>query len=133
VAKRGKYIVAKPKILIADDHDAIRKILIRCLSSEFEILGAVSNGMELVGSAISLNPEVIVSDISMPLMTGPEAMRQLNAAGLKIPFVFISAGENVVGQDALFVSKHKLMNELTPAFILCIKAIDDYFSQNGCS
>ena len=104
----------KLKIVVADDHASLRRSLVRFLSHEFEVLDAVEHGIELMGAAISLNPDVIVSDICMPRLTGPEVMNELNLRGLHIPFVFISSGENVAGPRASFVPKEDILRRLVP-------------------
>jgi CheY-like chemotaxis protein len=107
--------LSKIKIVIADDHGDFRRLLVRFLSREFEVLDSVEHGMELIGSAIVLNPDVIVSDICMPRCSGPEAMDELNMRGLPIPFVFISSDETMMGPEALFVRKEDILKELVPA------------------
>jgi CheY-like chemotaxis protein len=107
--------LSKIKIVIAGDHRDFRQLLVRFLSREFEVLDSVEHGMELIGSAIVLNPDVIVCDICMPRISGPEAMDELNMRGLHIPFVFISPDENVIGPGALFVRKEAILKELVPA------------------
>ena len=107
--------MSKIKIVIADDHRDFRWLLVRFLSREFEVLDSVEHGMELIGSAIVLNPDVIVSDICMPRFSGPEAMDELNMRGLHIPFVFISSDATMIGPEALFVRKEDILKELVPA------------------
>lgn len=83
--------MSRLRVLIADDHEEIRRMVTRLLSSKFEIAGSVADGQELIDSATELHPDVIVSDIHMPLTTGLQAMRELRSMGLDIPFVLISA------------------------------------------
>jgi CheY-like chemotaxis protein len=77
-------------VVIADDNENARWLVLRLLSDKREIVSALANGRQLVDAATALRPDVIVSDISMPLVTGPEAMRELRASGMYIPFVLIS-------------------------------------------
>jgi CheY-like chemotaxis protein len=110
--------VGKLKLVIADDQEDFRRLLVRFLDPQFNILDSVGHGVELVGSAILLNPDVIVSDISMPMLSGPQAMEDLHMRGLHIPFVFISAGENAVESGALFVKKEDVLQKLVPAIYI---------------
>ena len=110
----GKDILSKLRVLVADDHEEIRQMVVRFLEREFEVIGAVADGIELMDAAALLNPDVIVSDVCMPRLTGPEALEKLTAKGSDIPFVFISASGNVVAQRAPFVLKDKL-RDLVPA------------------
>jgi DNA-binding NarL/FixJ family response regulator len=81
----------KLRVLIAEDDEQMRKLLVRLLSFDFDVVGSVANGQELVNTAVSLAPDVIVSDITMSGLTGPEAMDALHAAGHRLTFVLISA------------------------------------------
>jgi CheY-like chemotaxis protein len=107
--------LSRIKLVVADDNDSFREALVRFLSNYFDVLDAVSDGGELIDSATLVNPDVIVSDVCMPLFTGPEAMHELYANGVKIPFVFVSAGENTLGDHLSFVSKDKITHQLVPA------------------
>jgi CheY-like chemotaxis protein len=81
----------KLRVLVADDHSDMRWCVIRLLSEEFVVVGSAADGSNLVDAAITLVPDVIVSDVSMPILDGPEALCALRATGLNIPFVFVSA------------------------------------------
>ena len=73
------------RVLIAEDHEDLRGIVVAVLSSEFEVIGAVGDGEKLVQAAISLKPDVIVTDIVMPLMDGFSARNELRAKGIDHP------------------------------------------------
>ena len=76
------------RVLVADDHDDVRRAIIKLLDpEEFDIVASVSTGRELVDAAMALAPDVIVSDLMMPSLTGAEALAMLRAAGYTIPFV----------------------------------------------
>ncbi len=66
----------KIRVLLADDHQIFLEGLKGLLESEFEIVGTVEDGRALMKEAERLNLDVIVSDISMPLLNGIEAVRQ---------------------------------------------------------
>lgn len=74
-----KTAAQKLRILIADDHDIIRRGLRQLLMAKpgWEICGEAKNGREAVAAAAQLKPDVIVMDISMPELNGLEAARQL--------------------------------------------------------
>jgi DNA-binding NarL/FixJ family response regulator len=67
----------KPRVLLADDHKIVIEGLKSLLQDGFEILGHVEDGRALVEQASALHPDVIVADISMPLLNGIEAARQI--------------------------------------------------------
>ena len=83
------------RVLVADDNDDIRQGIVKLLDPVFEIVAVVSTGRELVQAAVALEPDVIVSDLMMPALTGAEALAMLRAAGHTIAFVLqTAAGQN---------------------------------------
>jgi DNA-binding NarL/FixJ family response regulator len=79
------------KVVIADDHAGMLKIVSTLLSEHFSVVAAVSSGDALIQAAIDLRPDVIVSDVDMPVRDGLEVMFRLRALGLEIPFVLMCA------------------------------------------
>jgi DNA-binding NarL/FixJ family response regulator len=80
----------KLRVLVADDYDLMRRAIVRLLESSFEVVGVVTNGQELVDAALELRPDVIVTDVAMPVLDGCAAMRTLHLS-LATPFVLVSA------------------------------------------
>jgi DNA-binding NarL/FixJ family response regulator len=71
---------SKLRVLIADDHAIVRDGVRSILESEpdIEVVGEAGDGRELIRLSMELKPDVVLSDVSMPLMTGCEAIRQLS-------------------------------------------------------
>ena len=69
----------RPRILIADDHVLVVEGLRRLLQDEFEVVGTVQNGRALLAVAERLKPDVILVDVSMPLLNGIDACARLRA------------------------------------------------------
>ena len=67
----------RARILLADDHRMVAEGLKRLLTPEFELLGVVEDGFALIEASKKLRPDVIVADISMPLLNGLDAVVQL--------------------------------------------------------
>jgi DNA-binding NarL/FixJ family response regulator len=82
--------MSKPRILLADDHALVRAGIRSILESDYEIAGEVEDGRELVRTAVKLNPDVIVVDISMPNLNGLEAIRQLQKRGVRAKNVVVT-------------------------------------------
>jgi CheY-like chemotaxis protein len=57
------------RVLVADDHTAIRLAIQGQLSTEFDVIGSVANGKDLLRDALALHPDVIVTDIAMPFLS----------------------------------------------------------------
>jgi DNA-binding NarL/FixJ family response regulator len=69
------------RVLIADDHVTLRRSLIRALQSEagMEIVGEAGDGGMAVELARTLNPDIVIMDVAMPLVNGIDAIRQIVA------------------------------------------------------
>jgi len=83
-------IMDRPKLLLADDHTMFSQGLQSLLEDEFDLVGAVGDGRALVEAASRLNPDVIVVDISMPVMNGFDAVRQLKKQGVTARIIFLT-------------------------------------------
>src|SRR5262245_53785679 len=87
--------MSKTKVLLADDHTIVAEGLRSLLEDEFDLVGAVNDGRALLEAARNLNPEVIVADISMPLLNGLDAARQLRRDGVAAKIVFLTMHADV--------------------------------------
>jgi DNA-binding NarL/FixJ family response regulator len=81
--------VRRPRLLLADDHRLVLEGLERLLEPEFEVVGAVEDGRALLAAARALKPDVVLLDISMPLLNGIDAAHRLrkNCPASKLIFV----------------------------------------------
>ena len=69
----------RPTVLLADDHVVFTDGIIRILKERFDVVGTVTDGRSILEAAARLRPDVIVTDISMPTLSGIEGLRQLKA------------------------------------------------------
>jgi len=109
----------KIKVLLADDHRIVVDGLKRLLDPEFDLVDVVDNGERLLESARRLQPDVVVSDISMPGMTGLDALARLKAGNPAVRMVFLTMHHNVAyAREALhagalgYVLKQSAVEEL---------------------
>jgi DNA-binding NarL/FixJ family response regulator len=126
----------KTRILLADDHPRFPEIEASLLEPEFEVVGAVGNGLELVEEALRLKPDVIVTDISMPVLDGIKAVDRLMESGCTFRVVFLTAHSDTDFVSRCFstgaqgyVVKSRIASELIPA-IRHVLAGDIFLSQN---
>jgi DNA-binding NarL/FixJ family response regulator len=112
----------KPRILLADDHQIVIEGLKALLQDEFELAGFATNGRELLDHARTLSPDVIVADVSMPLLNGIDACRMLREEGSTAKIVFLTMHPDMVyATRALeagasgYVLKHSASDELVSA------------------
>ena len=110
------------RILLADDHGIVLDGMRRILEPEYEIVGAVTDGRQLIEAADKLRPDVIVVDISMPLLNGLEAVRQLKKLELRAKIVFLTMHAEVdIAVEAIrlgasgYILKHSAADELQRA------------------
>ncbi|MBT2254512.1 response regulator [Priestia megaterium] len=83
----------KIKILIADDHHVVRKGLVFFLQTQpdLEIVGEASNGEEALKLAISLEPHIVLMDLSMPVLDGIEATKELKKQAPHIQVMILTS------------------------------------------
>jgi two-component system, cell cycle response regulator DivK len=79
------------RILLAEDHDDNRELLVRRLSRAGHVVTAVADGAAAVDAALASPPDIVLMDLSMPVMGGLDATRALRAAGFASPVVALTA------------------------------------------
>lgn len=79
------------RILIADDHTVVAEGLRRMLDRpEFEVIGVVADGQAMVREASRLRPDLIITDVAMPVMNGIDAARKILEQGWKPKIIFLT-------------------------------------------
>lgn len=88
----GKVLggIVRAKVLIADDHRVFADGLCSLLSSSYEIVGIASDGRQLINMARDYKPDIIITDLSMPLLNGLDALRMLRKMGVRSKFVILT-------------------------------------------
>jgi DNA-binding NarL/FixJ family response regulator len=86
--------LARVRILLADDHPDMLAVVANLLGASFDVIGMVGDGESLLDAAADLQPDVLVLDISMPLLTGIEAARRLKKCGNTARIVFLTVHED---------------------------------------
>jgi two-component system, NarL family, response regulator NreC len=83
----------KVRVLIADDHAVIRGVVREALKAraDFEVCGEAENGREAVEEAKKLKPDVVVLNITMPILNGFEAAREIKAVLPEAAIVILSS------------------------------------------
>jgi len=86
--------VSRPRVLLADDHTLLLEAFQKMLAAECDVVGTVSNGRAVVSEALKLRPDVVVLDITMPLLNGVDAARQLKRELPDARIVFLTMNED---------------------------------------
>ena len=121
VVNGGKPLT-RMRVLLADDHPLLLERVAALLCSSFDVVGTASSGGELISEAMRLDPDVIVADITMPVLTGIEAVHQLRRTGSRAKIVFLTVHaedeflQACMAEGALgYVVKSRMGTELIPA------------------
>ena len=107
------------RVLLADDHPRILSRLTDLLEPEFKVIAVVGDGQSLIEMAESLQPDLIITDISMPILSGIEAARKIiqSTPQAKIIFLTVHTDPDYV-REALelgavgYVVKSRLVSDL---------------------
>ena len=112
----------KIRVLLADDHETVQEQVRATLGKDFDIIGAVNNGQDAVAETQRLDPDVLVIDISMPILNGFQAVRQLQTKNTRAKIVFLTVHEDPDFVAAAFsagasayVLKSEVTSDLAPA------------------
>lgn len=91
------------RVLLADDHTVVRKGIreVLCEEPDMDVVGEARNGEEAIDLALALQPDVVVMDIAMPVLSGVEATRQIRAQAPQVRILVLTAYDDDPYIDAL--------------------------------
>ena len=112
----------RPKIILAEDHALVRCGIEKLLERDYELVGVVSDGRELVKQVIAIKPDIAIVDIGLPILNGIEAAREIRKEKLATRIIFLSmhtepdyAVEALRAGGSGYVPKHAPPEELHTA------------------
>ena len=110
---------AIPRLVLAEDHAAMRETIAEVLHNDFEVVASVETGQAALEAANKLNPDVLVMDVRMRGLEGSDVARQLKDYGNKTKIVFVSASMDAIQVSSClaagghaYVSKMKMVTDL---------------------
>ncbi len=110
------------RVLLADDHEAMLDRVAGLLATDCDVVGTATDGQQALDAARELKPDVLVLDISMPVMTGIETARRLKEAGSETRIVFLTVHDDPdFAREALevgalgYVIKQRIASDLVAA------------------
>jgi DNA-binding NarL/FixJ family response regulator len=80
----------RTRLLIADDHNLVAEACKSFLEPEFEVVGIVNDGRALLQAALELKPDILILDITMPLLNGLDAGEQLKSSLPSLKLVYLT-------------------------------------------
>jgi DNA-binding NarL/FixJ family response regulator len=114
--------MSRPRILLGDDHGLIIEGLRSLLEKDFEVVGVASNGRELIAETERLKPDAVLLDVSMPVLNGMEAARQIRKSAPHVKLLFVTQKSDREYVQAAFrmgasgyVLKQSVVGEVGPA------------------
>lgn len=126
------------RVLIADDHEAVRKGVCSILGSrkDLEVCGEAENGRDAIDKARELKPDVIILDITMPVLSGFEAAREIRKT-MSVPILILSMHESIqLIEEArkIGVQGYVTKTEAASRLLLAVDALlrkQDFFPDRG--
>jgi len=111
-----------PRIILADDHALVAEALSKLLSPHFDVVTIVGDGQQLLEQAATLKPDVIVVDLSMPLLNGLDAARELKRRLPSVKLVYLTMNDDpelairaMTSGGSAYVLKRSAASELIQA------------------
>jgi DNA-binding NarL/FixJ family response regulator len=86
--------MSRIRVLVADDNMPMLDAVVETLKPEFDVVGTVSDGHSLILAVELLGPDVLILDISMPILNGIDAARLLKESGTSAKIVFLTVHED---------------------------------------
>jgi DNA-binding NarL/FixJ family response regulator len=112
----------KIRVILVDDHPAVLRQTIQLLPECYEVVETLQDGTELQAAVRDLQPDILVIDITLPVVGGVELVKRLRAAGflMKVIFLTVHADPDYAWEafnaGALgYVVKPRLASDLVPA------------------
>jgi DNA-binding NarL/FixJ family response regulator len=84
----------RPRVLLADDHRLLREAFARLLEPSCDVVGTVADGPTVLAAVPELQPDIVVLDISMPLLNGLDTARKLKREMPKVKVIFLTINED---------------------------------------
>jgi DNA-binding NarL/FixJ family response regulator len=105
----------RTKVLLADDHAVVAQGLAALLGDTFELAGVVHDGRALLAALETLRPDVVVTDISMPLLNGLDAVRQIRLSHPHVKVIVLTMHkETQLAVDAFRAGASGYMLKVSP-------------------
>jgi len=119
-------MMAPPRVLLADDAPEILEKVMELLQHEFEIVARAQNGEAALDAAASTDPDVVILDISMPLLNGIQVATRLRDRGSRAKVIFVTVHEDsdyVEGAFSAGALGYVLKSRIATDLIIAVQAV----------
>lgn len=127
-----------PRLIVADDSSIMRMMVEELVKPDYTVVASVEDGRAAVNGAQQLRPDLVLLDVSMPILDGFEAARQIKQLCPLTLLIFVSEHREQVYAAAAFdaggsgyVLKSKMISDLLPA-IRAVLAGGEHGRPDGC-
>jgi DNA-binding NarL/FixJ family response regulator len=114
--------MSRIRVLLADDHQTVLERVCGLLAEDFDVVGLVNNGRDAVVEVEVLDPDVLVIDISMPILDGLQAANRLRAKNRRAKIIFLTVHKDrdfvaaaLSAGASGYVTKADVTTDLVPA------------------
>ena len=117
--------MSRPRILLGDDYPPILELLKVLLELDYEVVGTVGDGRALLSTAQKLRPDIILTDVDMPILSGIEAAREIHKLQPDCCIIFHSshAEQHIVAAAYEAGASGYLIKGASPSLPSSLKAI----------
>lgn len=133
-----KNTIERVRVVVADDNKQVRDMVVKLLSPEFEVIGTASDGAAALEMVMLLEPEIVVLDITMPVISGIETSAQLKRKGSNVKTVFLTVHEDpdyiraaLKSGASSYVVKSQMATDLSTALQTALKG--NFFISPCCA
>jgi DNA-binding NarL/FixJ family response regulator len=92
------------RVLVADDHAGFRERITEMLEGDFDIIASVGNGKEALLATLTLQPDLLITDISMPILDGVQLACKLRNSGCNTKIIFLTVHDDADYVEAVFAT-----------------------------
>ena len=119
--------MARPRIVVAEDNPKMRERIKGLLGVDFDIVAVAADGIEAINSVVGLNPDILVTDISMPVLNGIRVASRLRDLGSLTRVIFVTVHNDDDCRETAFsmgavgyVLKSRIATDLVPPMLACL-------------
>ena len=97
----------RPRLIIADDDQTMQYVMRRLVEAEYEVVGVVRDGRGVIEAVKQQEPDIVLLDISMPVLSGIAVARELVKSNTKVKIIFVTThADPTYAEEAFRLGAH---------------------------